>query len=138
MPRPLGRHVSPLPFLVLTGLLAVLSTAGVYAAVQARREFDVSARRYAYTVAGADGAEIRVDLNDLVRVTFQAEDIPHSFTIDEYRISRRAEPGKKTVIELRADKAGTFAIYCNLMIDERCRQETRGTFVVAERLGSQK
>jgi heme/copper-type cytochrome/quinol oxidase subunit 2 len=118
---------------VVASVLAALSAGAVHAAVQARREFTVSARKYAYTVSGANGAEIRVQVNDLVKITLEAEDIPHSLTIDEYRISRRAEPGKPTVIEFRADKPGTFAMYCDLMIDPRCRKETRGTLVVSER-----
>jgi hypothetical protein len=32
--------------------------------------------------------------------------------------------------EFLADKPGTFAFYCNLAIDERCRKELRGTLIV--------
>ena len=124
---------TPIGFAVVAAVLVALATGAVHATVQARREFNVSARKYSYTVSGAGGAEIRVQVNDLVKITLEAEDIPHSLTIDEYRISKRAEPGKPTVIEFRADKPGSFAMYCNLMIDERCRKETRGTLVVGER-----
>ncbi|HET9369807.1 MAG TPA: hypothetical protein VFO19_06150 [Vicinamibacterales bacterium] len=122
-------------FPVLCGVLVCVAATGAVLADQARREFSVSARKYAYTVTGSDQAEIRVQLNDLVRITFSAEDIPHSFTIDDdhYRISKRAEPGKATTIDFRADKAGTFVIYCNLMIDDRCRKDTRARFVVTDR-----
>jgi heme/copper-type cytochrome/quinol oxidase subunit 2 len=135
MPRrsPLFQSVLTVRFLVVALGLAAIAGTAVHAAIQARREFHVSARRYAYTVSGSDNAEIRVQVNDLVKITLEAEDIPHSLTIDEYRISKRAEPGKPTVIEFRADKPGTFVMYCNLMIDERCRKETRGTLVVSER-----
>jgi heme/copper-type cytochrome/quinol oxidase subunit 2 len=135
MPRQNSEHRSwpSLRFAVVALVLASAAAGVVHATVQARREFSVTAHKYAYRVSTTGQAEIRVDLNDLVKITFEAEDIPHSLTIDEYRISKRAEPGKPTVIEFRADKAGTFAMYCNLMIDERCRKETRGTFVVSER-----
>ena len=120
---------------ILCAVLVCVAATGAVLADQARREFSVSARKYAYSVAGSDQPEIRVQLNDLVRITFSAEDIPHSFTIDDdhYRISKRAEPGKSTTIDFRADKAGTFAIYCNLMIDDRCKKETRGRLVVTDR-----
>ncbi len=100
---------------------------------QSRRDVSVAAHRYAYTVDGGDEAVIRVRLNDVVRVTFSADDIPHSFTIDEYRISRRAEPGKPVTFEFHAAQAGEFLVYCNLAIDERCRRELHGRLIVEER-----
>lgn len=115
-------------------LIAVATASGLGATVaraQARREFSVVARRYSYTVAGNDRAEIRVNQNDLVHVRFSSEDIPHSFTIEEapYRIMRRAEPGKPVTFNFRADAPGRFRFYCNLTADERCR-ELQGTLVV--------
>ena len=43
-----------------------------------------------------------------MRVTFSTSDIPHSFTIDKYRIAKRVEPGKPIVFEFRADQPGRF------------------------------
>ncbi len=115
-------------------LLALLGTTvatAAQAASQARRDVTVVARRYSYSVAGNDAAEIRVMQNDLVHVTFSTEDIPHSFTIEEapYRIMRRAEPGKPVSFSFRADAAGRFRFFCNLTADERCR-EMQGTLIV--------
>jgi cytochrome c oxidase subunit 2 len=62
-----------------------------------------------------------VHAGDAVTITFIAKDRPHSFTIDAYRISRRAIPGKNAVIEFCADRRGTFTYYCNLTEDPRCR-----------------
>jgi plastocyanin len=107
-----------------------LQGAGTLAA-PAKHEFQISARKYTYHVSGVDRPEIHVREGDVVRVTFSADDIPHSFTVDEpYRISKRAEPGKPVTFEFLADKPGTFEFYCNLAIDERCRKELRGTLVV--------
>jgi heme/copper-type cytochrome/quinol oxidase subunit 2 len=91
------------------------------------RNFSVSAHKYAFAPA-----VIEVNQDDLVRITFTASDIPHSFTIDQYRIAKRVEPGKSVVFEFRADQAGRFPIYCNLAADERCR-EMRGELVVISR-----
>ena len=63
-----------------------------------------------------------MDENDLVRVTMKTEDIPHSFVSDEYRIAKRAAPDRPTTFEFRADQAGTFKFYCNLKIDDGCRE----------------
>jgi heme/copper-type cytochrome/quinol oxidase subunit 2 len=92
-----------------------------------KREFSVSARRYEFTPA-----RIEVDQDDLVKISFTAEDIPHSFTVDAYRIAKRAGAGQTVNFEFRADKAGTFPFYCNLAIDDGCRK-MRGELVVRPR-----
>ena len=81
------------------------------------REIKISAHKYAFSPARL---EVRQD--DLVRVTFSTDDIPHSFTIDKYRIAKRVEPGKPIVFEFRADQPGRFPIYCNLSTDDGCRK----------------
>ncbi len=93
----------------------------------ARREFTVVGRRYAYSPD-----RIEVNQDDLVKVTLVAEDIPHSFTIDAYRIAKRAAPDHPVTFEFRANQAGTFEFYCNLTTDEGCRR-MRGQLVVAAR-----
>ena len=113
----------------LSGVAAVLAaivTTGIVLVAQARRDFDVVARKYSFTVSGNDRAEIRVGQNDLVRVNFSTEDIPHSFTIDDhddshYRIMRRAEAGKPVSFEFRADTSGRFRFYCSLTNDSKCK-----------------
>src|SRR6185295_995605 len=108
------------------GLSALALLTGITAHAQNRREFAVSAHKYGFSVTGAGAAEIRVQQDDLVRITFSAEDIPHSFTTVEddphYRINRRAEPGKPVTFEFRADKPGKFPIKCTLAIDDKCRE----------------
>jgi heme/copper-type cytochrome/quinol oxidase subunit 2 len=105
---------------------------GIAVIAQNKQDFSVSAHKYGYRISGSNAAEIHVHEGDLVRIQFAAEDVPHSFTIDDdhYRISRRAAPGKPVMFEFRADKVGTFEIYCNLSDDLRCRRETRGKLIV--------
>ncbi len=89
----------------------------------------VHARKYSYSPA-----RIEVQEGDLVTVRFEADDIPHSFTIDDdaYRIAKRAAPGQPAVFEFRAEKAGNFPFYCNLTADDGCRK-MRGELVVRRR-----
>jgi len=94
---------------------------------QARHEISLNARRYEFSQP-----RIEVAANDVVKITLVAEDIPHTFTIDEYRISKRAAPGRPVTFEFRADKAGAFPFYCDLTIEDGCR-EMRGTLVVTPR-----
>jgi heme/copper-type cytochrome/quinol oxidase subunit 2 len=107
---------------------ALVSAVASLAQEQGRHEFTLTAKRYAFSQP-----RIEVAANDVVKITLVSEDIPHTFTIDEYRISKRAAPGRPVTFEFRADKAGTFPFYCHLTIDEGCR-EMRGELVVTPRL----
>jgi heme/copper-type cytochrome/quinol oxidase subunit 2 len=109
-------------------IAAVVLAADVVA--QSKRDVSVTAKKYSYSVSDSNSAEIRVQQNDLVNVVFTATDIPHSFTISDYRIDRRAEPGKPVSFSFRADKAGEFEIQCVLTIDERCLREMHGKLIV--------
>ena len=118
----------------VVAVVLVLAVSSVAVFAQARRDFSVTARKYGYTVSDSSTAEIRVHQNDMVTITFSAEDIPHSFTIEDhpdshYRIMRRAEPGKPVSFDFRADSPGRFRFYCSLTIDEKCK-EMQGTLVV--------
>ena len=88
------------------------------------REFTINGGHYAF-----QPATIEVNRNDLVKISFTAQDIPHSFTIDEYRIVKRAGVGQTVTFEFRADRPGTFSYYCNLTQDEKCRN-MKGHLVV--------
>ena len=107
---------------------------GTVAGAQTTREFHVSAHKYAFVVEGQPTPRIEVQQGDIVQITFSADDIPHSFTIDEYRIAKRAEPGKPVKFEFRADKVtdGPVIFYCNLTLDDGCRK-MRGELVVTKR-----
>jgi cytochrome c oxidase subunit II len=90
----------------------------------ATREFSVTGNHYAYSPS-----TIAVDRNDLVKITFTAADIPHSFTLDDYRIVKRAGAGQTVTFEFRADRSGSFPFYCNLSQDAKCK-EMKGTLTV--------
>lgn len=97
------------------------------AAQERVRTVDVRARRYAFTPS-----TIEVKQDELVRVVFTTDDVPHSFTIDAYRIAKRAGPGRPVTFEFRASAAGRFTYYCNLKSEDGCRG-MRGTLVVHPR-----
>jgi len=120
---------------LLTGSAVVILVGTVAAgALQSRKEFAVSARKYSYRVEGSDKPEIRVREGDLVHIVFSSEDIPHSFTLVEngeqhYRLMKRAEVGKPVAFDFVADKPGTYQFQCTLRVDERCK-ELVGTLIV--------
>jgi heme/copper-type cytochrome/quinol oxidase subunit 2 len=129
-PRRVGRAAL---LLIALGCAAALGFSFAFARQDAgqtgdTREFHVVARKYAYSEP-----RIEVRQNDLVKITFEAADIPHSFTIDDpYRLAKRAAPGHPVVFEFRADKVGTFDFYCNLKTDDGCRK-MKGQLVVTAR-----
>lgn len=79
------------------------------------REFDVRGDNFAFAPA-----RIEVQKDDVVKITFTAVDIPHSFVMDgPYRIAKRAGAGQTVTFEFRA--SGSQRFYCNLTQDERCK-----------------
>ena len=111
----------PIAFLALVAV----SLVGLGAREQSQvREFTVVGRDHRYSPA-----TIEVQKDDLVKITFKADDMPHSFNNEQYRIAKRAGTGQSVTFEFRADQAGTFEFYCNLKQDDRCR-EMKGRLVV--------
>ena len=126
------RRSSRLPG-VLGLALALCVAAGVGLVAQARRDFEVSARKFRFTISGTDAPEIRVSQDDLVRITLASEDIPHSFTLPDYRIQKRVEPGRAVTFDFRAERAGRFDFHCSLTNDNCREQGMSGTLIVVAR-----
>jgi plastocyanin len=115
-------------------LLGILSVAALLAAavvlsspaVEAQgtvREFVVRGNEFAFSPS-----RLEVQKDDIVKITFTAVDMPHSFTMDgAYRIAKRASAGQTVTFEFRA--TGSERFYCNLTTDERCK-EMHGELVV--------
>ena len=108
-------------------IFALLAAAAIQDQGPTERPFSITAHRYAF-----DPPRIEVNQDDLVKVELRATDIAHSLTIDDYRIAKRVAPGHPVTFEFRADRAGTFPYYCNLQIEDGCRQ-MRGELVVRPR-----
>lgn len=113
----------------LSSLVLVVSIAAVAAQEQGptARPIRIVASRYKF-----DPPRIEVNQDDLVQIELRTADIAHSWTVDAYRIAKRAAPGRPVAFEFRADKPGTFPYYCNLQIEDGCRQ-MRGELVVRPR-----
>jgi len=55
--------------------------------------------------------------------------VAYGFTIDGYRVSKRVPAGGSVVLELRADREGTFPFYSNMTSDAR-HSQMKGELVV--------
>jgi|SRR5688572_14043434 heme/copper-type cytochrome/quinol oxidase subunit 2 len=112
---------------------AVLATAAglARAAAQdqapARRDVTITARDFRFSPS-----RVEVNRDDLVHLTVKSEDVAYGFTIDEYRVSKRVPAGGSVVLDLRADREGTFPFYSNMTSDGRHAQ-MRGELVVRKR-----
>ena len=92
-----------------------------------RREFTVTARDYSFSPN-----RVEVQQDDLIKLTVQSADNAYGFTIDDYRVSKRVPAGGSTVVEFRADRAGTFAFYSSLSNDSR-HSKMSGQLIVRPR-----
>jgi heme/copper-type cytochrome/quinol oxidase subunit 2 len=115
------------PAAVLVAVWSVRASSAFQTRGPTERPFTVVAKRYSF-----DPPRIEVLEGDLVKIDLRTLDIAHSFTIDEYRISKRVGSDHPVTFEFLAEHAGVFRFYCNLQIDEGCRG-MRGELVVKPR-----
>ena len=71
-------------------------------------EVQVSARKYTF-----DPSTITVKKGERVKLTITAIDHDHGFKVEAFQIDRLLKKGTPTVIEFKADKAGTFPFQCS-------------------------
>ena len=101
----------------------LLSSPSARASQGAVREFAIRADNFAFSPA-----RLEIQKDDVVRISFTAVDMPHSFTMDgAYRIAKRASAGQTVTFEFRA--SGSERFYCNLTQDQRCK-DMHGELVV--------
>ena len=117
-----GIYLSAGPF-----VRRVLAATAAQDQAPTRREFTVTARDYSFSPN-----RVEVQQDDLIKLTIQSADNAYGFTIDDYRVSKRVPAGGSTVVEFRADRAGTFAFYSNLSNDTR-HSKMSGQLIVRPR-----
>jgi nitrosocyanin len=49
-----------------------------------------------------------------IKVTNTAKDKQHGFSIDEFNVKETIDQGRTTTVKFKADKAGTFRVYCQI------------------------
>ena len=109
----------------VTAVAALLALAAMTTSAKTPQVREITVRGDGFAFSPST---IEVQKDEIVKVTFTAVDMAHSFTMDEYRISKRAAQGQTVTFEFRADKANAD-FYCNLSHDSRCKN-MRGKLVV--------
>lgn len=72
---------------------------------------------------------VEVRRGDSVSLRLSSADTEHCFAIDALRIEKRVLPGRTTLAEFSADRAGEFPFYCCLEPDN---EALRGRLIVRE------
>jgi plastocyanin len=76
----------------------------------ADKNFDIKGLNYTYDVK-----EIKVKLNDKVKINFTNTEGFHDFKIDEFEVaSKQISANQSESIEFVASKTGTFEYYCSV------------------------
>ena len=74
-------------------------------------------------------AQIALRKGETLKVLLSSADREHCFALDAFRIEKRVLPGRRTAIEILADRPGTFPFHCCLEPDN---EALRGRLVVSE------
>ncbi len=88
------------------------------------KEFTVTAKNWDFTPA-----TITVNKGDRVRLKITSADVPHSFTLPDFKIDQKLEPGIVATVEFTADRAGEFGFRCMVFCGSGHRG-MKGTLVV--------
>ena len=88
------------------------------------KEFKITAKSWEF-----DPATIQVNKGDKVKLIITSVDVPHGFSIPEYEINERIDPGKPVSVEFTADKQGTFTSFCSVFCGSG-HSKMKGSFVV--------
>jgi len=126
----LAREVDAL-FLVSLGILVfftvAISAVIVYFMVRYKRrspdevgqppkEATVIGKQWMWKIQHPEGNreinELHVPVNQAIKLTMTSEDVVHSFFIPAMRVKRDVIPGRYTTLWFRADRTGTYHLFC--------------------------
>ena len=128
---------SVIPLVILIGMFSW----GAKIFFEARRppsdavEYYVTGKQWMWKMQHPDGRreinELHVPAGQSIKLIMTSEDVIHSFFVPAFRIKMDVLPGRYTTLWFRADKVGTYRLFCA----EYCGAEhsfMRGSIVVME------
>lgn len=87
-------------------------------------EINMTAKNWAF-----DPGTVTVHKGDTVKLHITSVDVEHGFSLPDYGINVKLDPGKTADVVFVADKSGSFGFRCSVMCGEGHRMMT-GTLVV--------
>jgi len=73
------------------------------------KEFQITASQFSF-----EPNIITVNKGDTVKLKIKSVDVTHGFTINEFGVNEKLEPGKMIDVEFVAGKTGAFSFYCSI------------------------
>ncbi|MDP3741898.1 MAG: cupredoxin domain-containing protein [Candidatus Micrarchaeota archaeon] len=90
------------------------------------QEFSLTAKTWEFTPSSIT---VRKDIPVKLRVT--SIDVEHGFSISEFNVNSRLQPGQETVVEFTPDRTGSFSFFCSVFCGSG-HGGMRGTLVVTD------
>jgi cytochrome c oxidase subunit 2 len=100
------------------------SSAGIPDLQPSPREFDITARKWAFSPG-----TIKVSEGDTVTLKIRSVDVEHGFSLPAFGVNEDLSPGKEVEVTFVADKKGTYAFFCNVYCGSG-HSEMSGSLVV--------
>lgn len=96
-----------------------VADSGVKPPTQPTKEFNITARTFAYTITPAGGGASTTDAftvnkGDHVILNITAQDVTHGFSMSPYVTSRSLNPGTTVRVEFDAIQSGNFTFFCTV------------------------
>lgn len=102
------------------------SPSGDQATQSSVKEFTMVAQQWEF-----QPSTITVKRGDAVKLTIRSVDVAHGFSLPEFNVDSRLEPGQDTVVEFIAERSGSFPFRCSVFCGSG-HGDMRGTLVVEE------
>ncbi len=88
------------------------------------KEFAMTVKQWAF-----DPSEIRVKQGETVRLKVKSIDVAHGFSLPDFNVDERLEPGTEVAVEFVANKKGTFTFFCSVLCGQG-HKDMKGALVV--------
>lgn len=90
------------------------------------QEISVTAKKWKF-----DPDQIIVNKGERIKLSIKSIDVAHGFSLPDFDINTRLEPGETKVVEFIANKAGTFSFFCSVYCGSG-HSDMKGTLIVNE------
>jgi cytochrome c oxidase subunit 2 len=104
----------------------VTAAAVVAAARPAEQVIHLTAKRFEFTPG-----ELTVKKGEPVVIEIKSEDVGHGFSLPDFKVRARIEPGKTATVRFTPDRAGRFTFACDVFCGDG-HEEMSGTLIVTE------
>lgn len=102
------------------------SSAAVVENPATTQQFSISAKQWEFSPS-----TITVKKGTTVKLTITSEDVAHSFTLSDFGVNEKLEPGKTVQVEFVADKSGEFTFLCKVFCGQG-HSQMKGKLIVTE------